>query len=295
VERSARGPQSVVQSRTPHPVEAYEQPPDLSAAQQEALDGLRSRGLAVTTFAELVGDPDLWSELEAEMSSFAERALQLAPKLAKPERKDQFLIRRWTPNSAGEVVDDPRIPSDSPWLRFAACDALLDVVNSFRGLHTKLVGIDNWYTVPFPGSDRRVASQEWHRDPEDVHVVKCFLYFSDVGVDSGPFEYVPGSATGGRYGKLWEWGTQKRWYPPQDELEDRIPESDRIQLTGPRGTLILCDTGGFHRGGYASARPRVLATHTYVSPDARCDKLYHEVVWREDEELSRQSRYALTV
>ena len=294
MEVSARRPQKVVQPRTPLPAETYDRQPDLSAAQQGALDDLRIHGIAVTTFARLVGDEALWCELEAEMNSYVERARELAPKLPRPKRKDQFLIRRWTPDSAGEVVDDPRIPSDSPWLRLAVCDALLDVVNSFRGVYTKLVGIDNWYTVPFSENDQRVASQRWHRDPEDVHVVKCFLYFSDVDPDAGPFEYVPSSTTDGRYGELWEWGTQKRWYPPQEEFEARIPESDRIQLTGPSGTLILCDTGGFHRGGHARAKPRVLSTHTYISPDSKYDKMYHEVVWRDGCELSYQSRYALT-
>lgn len=259
------------------------------------MDDLRARGIAVSTFDELVGDDALWLELEGEMEEFAARAQQLAPKLERPSHKDDFLIRRWTPDRDGRVVDDPRIPSDSPWLGFAAGDKLLDVVNSFFGVYGKLVGIDNWYTVPFPESQERVKSQRWHRDPEDVHVVKGFLYFNDVDLDAGPFEYVPGSADGGRYGDLWRWGAGKVWYPPQDELEARIPESDRIALTGPKGTLILCDTGGFHRGGHARSKPRVLETHTYVPAAAEYDKMYHEVVWRDGAELSRQSRYALTL
>jgi hypothetical protein len=172
---------------------------------------------------------------------------------------------------------------------------LLDVVNSYLGVYAKLVGLDNWYTVAFPEADERVASQRWHRDPEDVHVVKCFLYFSDVDEDAGPFEYVRGSADGGPYGDLWPWGLEKGWYPPQEEVEARIPEVDRMALTGPRGTLILCDTGGFHRGGHARAKPRILSTHTYISPAAEQEKMYHEVVWRESTTLSRQSRYALTL
>ena len=43
--------------------------------------------------------------------------------------------------------------------------------------------------------------------------------------------------------------------------EDAIPT-----FTAPRGTVIFCDTSGFHRGGFATSRPRVLATVTYSSP-----------------------------
>jgi hypothetical protein len=291
---SAARPEKVERKREPQAAEPYELRTDLSTAQQQALDGLRESGIAVTTFDELIGDAELWTELDRDMQSFVARAERLAPSLTQPERKDQFLIRRWTPDSDGNVVDDPRIPVDNPWLRFAAAEALLDVVNSYRGVYTVLTTLDNWYTVPFPESDKRVASQRWHRDPDDVHVVKCFLYFSDVDEDAGPFEYIPGSADGGPYGEVWKWGSEKKWYPPDELLDERIPASARIRLTGPKSTLILCDTSGFHRGGHARAKARVLATLTFISPASEWKKLYHEVLWRDGVELSRQSRYALT-
>ena len=92
-----------------------------------------------------------------------------------------------------------------------------------------------------------MASQEWHRDPEDQHVVKVFLYFSEVDEDAGPFEYVQHSAEGFEYGSLWPWGESER-YPPTEELEAAIPASERVRATGPVGTLVICDTSGFHRG-----------------------------------------------
>ena len=30
--------------------------------------------------------------------------------------------------------------------------------------------------------------------------------------------------------------------------------------------MVFCNTSGFHRGGFATERPRVLATVTYCSP-----------------------------
>jgi hypothetical protein len=38
--------------------------------------------------------------------------------------------------------------------------------------------------------------------------------------------------------------------------------------TSIRGTTILCNTAGFHRGGYATGKERTLATWTYCSPAA---------------------------
>jgi len=39
-----------------------------------------------------------------------------------------------------------------------------------------------------------------------------------------------------------------------------------VSFTAPKGTLIFCNTCGFHRGGFATGKPRVLATVTWSSP-----------------------------
>jgi Phytanoyl-CoA dioxygenase (PhyH) len=170
-------------------------------------------------------------------------------------------------------------------LRYAAGNSLLGIVNAYRGAQVKLVDDES----------ERVASQEWHRDPEDQHVVKVFLYFSDVDEDAGPFEYIPQSADGFKYGHLWPWDEGER-YPPTEELEAAIPDADRILATGPAGTLVFCDTSGFHRGGYARTKPRILSYHTYVNKKItpeRPDRRKFTVDWR-DGELSEASRFALT-
>ena len=39
-------------------------------------------------------------------------------------------------------------------------------------------------------------------------------------------------------------------------------------FTGPKGTMLFCNTAGFHRGGFATGKARVLATFTYDSAAA---------------------------
>jgi hypothetical protein len=43
----------------------------------------------------------------------------------------------------------------------------------------------------------------------------------------------------------------------------------KVTATGPAGTVIFCDTSGFHCGGSARTKPRVLSYHTYVSPASK--------------------------
>ena len=94
------------------------------------------------------------------------------------------------------------------------------------------------------------------------------MYLSDVDEEAGPFEYVPRSAPGGELGDLWPWRPLGDNYPPQDELAQRIEGRPVETFTGPKGTMIFCNTSGFHRGGFATGKPRVLATFTYASPAA---------------------------
>jgi len=158
----------------------------------------------------------------------------------------------------------------------------------------RLNDFDNWYTVPDPEAPDRVASQQWHRDGWDDHIVKVFTYFSDVDTEAGPLEYIRGSAAGGKYGSLWPW-QEKEVYPPQDELAAAVDKRDCVSLPGAAGTIVFCDTSGFHRGGFARTKPRVLSYHTYLSDEgtARHTRKF-DVDWSgNDAGLPPESLYAL--
>jgi hypothetical protein len=267
------------------------------------VDSLRTYGIAIVPFAELIGDKRLWDELSAGAASFAEEAAGRVPGVDRPTVKNDYLIRRSGGMTA--AVDGKPVasfPARDPLIRFGASDPILNVANAYRGLRTKLVDFDTWYTVPFAATDERVGSQRWHRDPEDQHVLKVFVYFTDVDEEAGPFQYVKGSAEGGRYGDLspWSramssrlrWTRRRRLYPPEKWVDKRVDASDVATVTGPAGTVVRCDTSGFHRGGFAKRRPRVPSYHTYVSPGAR--ERSFGVDWdAADGELSKQGRFAL--
>jgi hypothetical protein len=246
--------------------------PELDDAQHAAAEALRSDGIAVLDARSLLGE-ELWNEALADVQPFireTEEATQNAGD--QPAGKDELIVRRFLTRVGtkveGKKPEKPRFSIRAPWLRIAVAPPLLDVVNSYRGQLTRLYEVDEWYTVPYPESSERIASQQWHRDPEDAHVVKVFVYFTDVDDDAGPFEYVRGSAAGGRYDHLWPWADGHR-YVAADELEPAVSAEDRLTVTGPAGTMFLADTGGFHRGGFARTRARVLSTSTYLLQGTR--------------------------
>jgi hypothetical protein len=245
--------------------------PALDVLQEDVLDALNREGIAVFPITSLFPQA-LWERLRDDVSVFAdrvERELAVAnaeltqrrdgPKPGKKEKqKDRFLRRR--------LAGGAQLDAGDPWLELAVSSRLLDIVNSYQQLWAKLIYADQWYTVPVAGNAARAASQRWHRDSADRHLVKVFIYFSDVDDEAGPFEYIPGSARNGEYADCWPWSPGGDMYPPAEEFAEVIPDSAIRTLTGPAGTMILCNTSGFHRGGYARSRPRVMSVFTYVSP-----------------------------
>jgi hypothetical protein len=143
---------------------------------------------------------------------------------------------------------------------------MLDVANAYLRMWSKLSYVDLWYTVPQPEESERVASQLWHFDFDDKHLLKAFLYLEDVDAGTGPFEYVAGSQPGGQYHEVRPWKPMDYGRVPEEEVKAKVPESAVRTFTAQRGTLIFCNTSGLHRGGFAKSNPRVLATATYCSP-----------------------------
>ena len=156
---------------------------------------------------------------------------------------------------------------DDPWFAACASRRMLDVANTYLRMWSKLEYVDVWYSVPQPEDASRVSSQLWHRDYNDKHLLKAFLYLVDVDEEMGPFQYIPGSHPGGQYADAWPW----------KPLGTELPDGGRARAahsgvgcpersSAPKATLVFCNTSGFHRGGFSTTAPRVLATATYASP-----------------------------
>ena len=236
----------------------------LSDVQQRAVDSMRRDGIAVVAFRDLFDDDARWQNLYADIHDFARETEERVTELLQREDGKAYLARRfYHPKTKDKKPPPWKFAADDRWLQLGLSSEILDVVNGYRGEPTYLIDLDNWYTIPDPHARERIESQQWHRDPWDNHIVKVFIYFSDVGEQAGPFEYIRGSAAGGPYGDLWPW-VPKGIYPPQDEFEATIAPEDRLTVTGSAGTIILCDTSGFHCGGSAKTKPRILSYHTYV-------------------------------
>ncbi len=240
--------------------------PTLDDAQRRVLGDLLSTGIAVATFTDFFGE-------QADLDRLADtanrwlasedvkrREVAYAQSSARSRWKE-YLIR---------LYEGGPIPGDSPWLALACATRLLDVVNTYMGMMSKIIHVDLWHTMPLREAEAAYSgSQRWHRDPEDVRLLKAFLYLNDIGPESGPLHYVPSSRHGDiPYGHLWQAKYPKGSVPPIDEFAREVPTSAWRVCTGNKGTFVLADTTGFHQGGRLESGNRVLSTWTYVSPSS---------------------------
>ncbi len=233
--------------------------PSIDQTQLRVVQELDDVGYSLLTAEELFS-AETWQAVQDEGAEFiraTEQGLEGDGELRKREGKD-FLVRKY---DVGGVVG-----LDNPWLSACLSRRLLDIANQYLQLWSKLEYLDLWYSLPVGESAERKASQIWHRDFDDSHLLKVFLYLSDVDVRSGPFEYVPGSQPGGRYGGVHPWQPMGVGRISDKELAKHVQTDAVRTFTAPKGTLIFCNTSGLHRGGFAEANPRVLAAVTYCSP-----------------------------
>lgn len=146
---------------------------------------------------------------------------------------------------------------DDPLLLLTRVVSLQATVTAMIG-PAKLFCVDLQHNPAQCDMEDRAWSQNWHRDPEDMQVIKGFFYFSDVGPDNGPFTYVLGSHV------AWFHLCSIGSYPAANVIiEDHIPRELVVPVCGPAGTVALCATTGLHRGG-TGRLPRTMATLTWV-------------------------------
>jgi hypothetical protein len=266
------------------------EPPRLDEIQQRIVSDLERDGFSLLTFGELFEDDAVWKSLDEQAARFiadTEHALTENREALRVREGKEFVVRL---HSYGNEVG-----FDDPWFDVSASRRMLDIANSYLGLWSKLEYVDLWYSVPQPEGAKRISSQRWHRDFNDRRLVKAFLYLVDVDETNGPFEYVPGSAPGGPLSDAWPWAPLGETYPPEDEVERKVAVHGARVFTGAKGTLLFCNTAGFHRGGFAQSKPRVLATATYSSPASLASLTNRNYVFSgSPDELDAPARFALT-
>jgi len=267
----------------------FDRPP-LSGEADRVLSELDRNGIAITTAQALLGPNSLYTELTAAVDSLqrvlAERVAAARAAAKNPESHKSYIL-----NLLG---DRPRLDPQSIYVRFALQRPVLQIANAYFGMYTRLRFYNVWHT--FATSTPPQDSQLWHRDPEDYYILKMFVYLSDVGEDAGPVTYAAGShlkvGLPREPSYIKRRGDAKR--TEDSQMAKVLPSEQWIQVTGPKGTIIFADTRGFHKGGLARERDRVMYLCMFTSQAANCAD-YFERPSSIDIPLEKEQAFALAL
>ncbi len=195
------------------------------------------------------------SVLAMEREGFAYFEGVATPKIVREMRQylaAQPVFNPHTPGAPRVSIDSNDLPDSHilgiPDDLLVRCPHLLDVANH-PAILTTVEGVfgckptigymSSWWSIPTRDGIARHA-ENFHRDVDDVHFLKLFIYLDDVEDSSGPHEYIRGSAGIDRLNAI-------RRYT-DEEVSAAFGRERQVTFTGPAGTVFLENTFGLHRG-----------------------------------------------
>jgi hypothetical protein len=152
--------------------------------------------------------------------------------------------------TAAALLDNPDVQAlmaDPSILALAQeylqCPPVADVLNMW------------WHTNYHKQPDSH-AAQFFHFDMDRIKWLKIFVYLTDVLPENGPHSFVKGShRSGGIPPRLLLRGYERL---TDEEIRQCYADEACLALTAPRGSIIVEDTRGLHKGANVRGAPRLV-------------------------------------
>jgi Phytanoyl-CoA dioxygenase (PhyH) len=171
------------------------------------------------------------------------------------------------------ITDQSKLLASPDIAQLVFDPGLLAVAQDFLGappIHTQA---NCWWSVAYSNHTDYVkaAAQKFHQDRDYIKFLKFFFYLTDVGEDNGPHEFIAGSNVDYAEHSRNKLRSSKRL--DDARLEGGYARERFRRFTGPRGSLIVEDTSGFHKGWPVRSGHRLMlqieyATSVFGSPEA---------------------------
>ncbi len=132
--------------------------------------------------------------------------------------------------------------------KLMADKSVLAVVQSYLGCEPMMDIADMWWSVAAKKitAETQELAQLYHFDMNRIKWLKVMFYLTDVDTNNGPHCFIRGSHEAGcQPGDILDRGYARI---PDEDLAPYYAKENFIELTGKRGTIIIADTRGFHKG-----------------------------------------------
>lgn len=208
------------------------------------------------------------SLIPAEICDEIEAFAKITPAVTESNRDQRLPLEKYDP---GHPLSRTYKFRESDAIHAAAIQRLIGdqafsaIAEQYLNTQPSIGGIDVWWSAVYGNEPGAVAAQLFHFDFDAPPAwLKLFVYVKDVTPDNGPHVYVKGTHKAGIPGAA---ALRARGYVRilDAEIEAIFGKDASTQICGPRGTVFMADTRGFHKGLMPAAGDRLLAQLIYCS------------------------------
>lgn len=121
-----------------------------------------------------------------------------------------------------------------------------------------------WWSLNYNNSkqSKNANAQLFHQDKEFIKFLKVFIYLNDVTEENGAHVYVKQSHKYNSYSADPQYHFSKRIM--DNEIEESFGKENIITMNGKKGSIIIEDTSGFHKGMPVKKGHRLLLQIEYA-------------------------------
>jgi hypothetical protein len=255
--------------------EYFQDRPELGDEAKRVLSDLNENGVARSTLDALTGSSELFESLKAEAAALEQAQADALQRQAEELAKAESLGSGYEKSYVFTLLDKDRpvVTPDGVFARLMLHEQMKGIADSYYGMKTFVRDVNVWRNLP--SKHAPVASQRWHRDqPEDHLILKTFVYLEDVTEGAGPLSYV--KKTHGKGKRNWQPPVTfdgHNWRADDNEMFAVTDDSERDTFVGPAGTVLFADTFGWHKGGQATTKSRFVLQGLWASRSALPDRL----------------------
>lgn len=132
--------------------------------------------------------------------------------------------------------------------------SLLAIAQSYFNCIPRADVLSMWWHSNFRSHPDSEAAQLYHFDMDRIRWLKIFIYLTDVGPEDGPHNFVSGShRTDGIPAEILNKGYNRL---SDDEVIQSFGKAKCVEFCAPRGSVIVEDTRGLHKGDVVKANGR---------------------------------------
>jgi len=140
--------------------------------------------------------------------------------------------------------------------------SFISFAQSYLKSYPIIDNISSWWSFPTTGPDKK-AAQWWHFDLERPKWLKFFFFLTDCESHNGAHCFVKGSHKNNGI----NWSLRKKGYErlSDEEINKLYLNQDIVEIVAKKGSLLIEDTRGLHKGKNLIKDHRFLIQVQYAS------------------------------